>query len=197
MHYFIPLAYDRIDPTKGTGKGTAARCIVLLKKALDVVQKEGIHSKCIFVATAGFSKENPGKPTREVQVSLTQDIMRFIQTSWSGRKIGRPIAWGTYQEVLTALEIICDEETYRVKNQVLTPEPTDHKWPDVHISTNLGHMPRVRLCCFFFRRRLQATHIRRAKFHFVVAPHSFTLKEWGQETIKFFIYLYRFVFKKW
>lgn len=181
MHYFIPLAYDRIDPIKGTGKGTIERCKALLAEVLRIQTQQ--QTGAIFISTAGYTKESPNKPTPEVQVALAEQIADQVK-GFQVEHVVHPIAWGTYAEITTAFEEI-------------VKYTRDHNvWGvDIYISTNPGHIPRAKMCCWFLRRKLLRWY--NVKFHFIPAHHSFTPKEWGQETIKFFVYLYRFLFKKW
>jgi len=186
VHYFIPLAYDRIDSVKGTGKGTMARCDALVKEARKVVERTFTHHSCVFISTAGYTKASPDKPTPEIPWSLAEQMMKHISGSGFCKRVARPVAWGTYQELALALDTLL--ERYRDSD----------KWSfDIYISTNAGHMPRVKMCCWFLKRQRSALLDYNPQFHFISASHSFTPKEWVQETIKLFLYLYRFLFKKW
>jgi len=177
-HYFIPLGYDRILDEGGLG--TIARCDALIEEA----RKIGNEYLCRFVATAGYTKESPTKPTEEVKESLAEQIGQHIRKAGFRRLIIRPCVWGTRDELAVALSEVSQIVTQNWDNT-----------PVIYISTNPGHMPRVRLCCYFLKREFDWN--KKIRFIFVPANHSFTRKEWGQETIKLLIYLCRFLFNKW
>ncbi len=155
--------------------GSKARCDALLA----VIQKNRLEH-CHFVFTAGYSKESPKVPTKVGEISMCWEMAIYIESQEAGVGLGLwriSTAWGTYEETLHAINFIGLDSFI---------PPPDEVW----VSTNLGHMPRVWLCWFFLKPKGW-------KVHFVVANHSFTLKEYFQETAKFLGYLYRFVFKKW
>lgn len=163
--------------------GSKARCDALLVEMWMILRKDdhSLTTDFKFVLTAGYTKESPGKPTEKVPQSLAAQIEQYIrsQNFHPGFIFVRDKAWGTLEETLGAISLISD---------IAAVNWTTH--PQIYVSTNLGHMPRVWLCWFFLKPKGW-------KVHFVLAKHSFTPKEWVQETVKFFVYLYRFVFKKW
>jgi len=197
LYYLVPLAYDR--SLDHAGKGTIARCQALGNYARDLCNLSvTTEDEFVFIATAGFTKESPLEPTQEHHESLAFQIGNYARSK-SFRAIAKPLAWGTYQELFEALGLICNEHSLILASHPVQILGVNHIGPPkICISTNLGHMPRVRLVCFFLRHgKMKWTHLRYAEFQFITARHSFTPKEWAQETIKFFIYLYRFLFKKW
>jgi hypothetical protein len=136
-----------------------------------------------FVLAGGFSKESPDEPTAEAPESLADQMEQYLdsQNIFFGVSKAEP-AWGTYEETLAA--IIAAETYKRDSVQML----------EVVLCTNLGHMPRVRLCWLFSVPK----ELKGIKVRFVTATkQSYTQKEWFQEFGKFFVYFYRFVFKKW
>ncbi len=180
-HLFAPLAYDRMphgQPRQDTPinrLGSKVRIDVLLKKLVMVLGTPKDH---LFVFVAGFSKKSPDTPTTDAPISLAEEMDRYanyqtpaLESFWDAQ------SWGTHDEIHSIIE---------EGKGVGTGE--DH---DVYIATNLGHMPRVMLTWFFLEKP------KSWRAHFVIAKHSFSPKEWAQETIKFFTYLYRFTFKKW
>ncbi|MES2213760.1 MAG: hypothetical protein V4473_02915 [Patescibacteria group bacterium] len=179
--FFVPYAYDRIS--EKTGHGTKARCDALL----DVVRSLDIKEPN-FILTAGYSKESPAKPVEEAPESLAYQMCNYIYKqsigfhqqiliSWS------PTAWGTLEETRQA--------AIRIAAMFSFGEDEIH----VYISTNKGHMPRVRLCWKYIKRNLRID--KKLRLHFVEAHHSFSIKEWVQETIKFLQYQHNFKSGKW
>lgn len=188
MHYFVPLAYDRIDPEKDSGKGTIARCLALTTLARDLCDlRIATERECVFISSAGYTADSPAQPTPDVPRSLAEQIESYLDSRGFSQVIAWPRAWGTYKEIRTALRLIQIEHARRALQGQ----------PKIYISTNSGHMPRVRVCCYFLQKEMAATYMRQARFHFVVANHSFNKKERLQETGKFFLYLYRFLFRRW
>lgn len=180
-HIFAPLAYDRMpygQPRQNVPinrLGSKARIDVLLKKMFVVLDTQEDH---LFVFVAGFSKNSPDTPTTDTPVSLAEEMDRYanyqtpaLESFWGAQ------SWGTHDEIYSV-----------IATGKLVDTGEDH---DVYIATNLGHMPRVMLTWFFLEKPESW------RIHFVPAKHSFSPKEWVQETVKFFTYLYRFVFKKW
>ena len=182
MIFLVPYAYDRMPdgkPRKGVALkrlGSRARIDALLVSLIKIF-KVGEMRTYWFVLTAGYSKESVNSPTSKVHRSIAEEMgMYIISQNGDGLAIiPNELAWGTYQETARAIS------TIRTKALV-----GNH----VFVSTNLGHMPRVWLCWLFLKPSSW-------EVHFVLADHSFTKKEWLQETVKFFIYLYRFLFRKW
>lgn len=168
FHVFFPYAYDRIQD--GSGKGSMARCDALLK-LLKTIRPDD-H---VFVLTAGFTKVSPNKPAPGVPVSLAEQMHRYLRSKDSEALTDRyPVAWGTLDETKEAIYIIEQNARAKSADKVV-----------VWVSTNLGHMPRVRLCWLLLKPETWDVK-------FVTAKHSFIPKEWVQETIKFFQYVYLF-----
>lgn len=180
-HLFAPLAYDRMPngqprqdvPPKHLG--SKARIDALLHKMVVVL---GTPQNHLFMFVAGFSKKSPDKPTTDAPVSLSEEMDRYanyqtpaLKSFWDAQ------SWGTHDEIRSI-----------IATGKLVDTGEDH---DVYIATNLGHMPRVMLCWFLLGKPLSW------RVHFVLAKHSFSPKEWAQETVKFFVYLHRFAFRKW
>lgn len=180
-HLFAPLAYDRMphgQPRQGVPVkylGSMHRIHALLDKIAEMPDTPEDH---LFVFVAGFSKKSPHEPTAEAHVSLADEMCQYI-TYW------RPVihsfwdsqSWGTHDELQSV-----------IATGKLVDDGEDH---DVYIATNLGHTPRVMLTWFFLEKP------KSWRVHFVLAKHSFSPKEWVQETAKFFTYLYRFALRKW
>lgn len=182
MHYLIPLAYDRIQ--NGGGYGSKKRCDVLITKAKDVLKLTDNKETVQFLSFAGYSKENKKGPNRES--TLSAQMLTYIRENIKGviyyyGDSDNP-AWGTYEEILHTLKLIA-------------PYSGSFKKLVICFSTNLGHLLRVRMCIWFLRRKLRIHPDCQIKV--LVANHSFTPKEYFQETAKFFGYLYKFIFSKW
>lgn len=159
--------------------GSKARCDALLRIKNELDYADGDFGYCTWILVAGFSKESPTKATSPAQTSLAEDMCSYL--SGGGRLYHfDPVSWGTY------------EETRAMIQEIRSRTPCGFTDDDeVYVSTNLGHMPRVRLCWFFLKPKGW-------KVSFVTAKHSFTFwPEWFQEIAKFFTYFYRFLFKKW
>lgn len=173
MVFLIPYAYDRLPDGKprigvpARRLGSKSRCDALLLKT---------DPYYIFVLTAGFSKKSHDQPTETEKEALCEQMEKYLRSRGSLFFISKPRTWGTYGETLESIMIMSPFSATR---------PIE-----ICVSTNLGHMPRVWLCWFFLKPKGW-------KVRFVIARHSFTPKEWWQETFKFFVYLYRFIFEKW
>lgn len=184
MIFLVPYAYDRMPggkPRKGVPLnrlGSKARCDALAKIAENIDQY-----KSYWVLTAGYSKKSPTQSSSLNKESLADQMYWYIKSLGFREISSWPRSWGTHKETTETVKIII--------NMALPPPHLRLNPPvDVYISTNLGHMPRVWLCWFFLKPKGW-------KVHFVPANHSFTLKEYFQETAKFFVYLYHFLSKKW
>ncbi len=161
------VPYAYDRPKAGQVGGSTARCDAIIK----AVDQMGIpRSECLFILSAGFSKKSVSRPIDDISVSIANQMAEYVESRGCRSRVVR-LTWGTYGETLSATNNI----------------PTNQH---VIISTNLGHMPRVLLCWWF----LAPEH--RDK-EFVLADHHFTLREYAQETIKFFTYLYRFTLGRW
>lgn len=182
----MALAYDRMPGGKPRANVSPKR--LGTKKRIDALirLKQGKNwfwdlsqTVTCFVFTAGFSKESPTKPTEQVPQSLAEQMRLYTQSMVQGRTDVQisSTAWGTYAEIRDLIRMC--RGFYPGENHT------------IFISTNLGHMPRT-LLCWFFLEKPASWRVRP-----VLADHSFTPKEWVQETAKFFTYLYRFSFKKW
>ena len=189
MFYFVPLAYDRIQ--NGQGKGSKARCEALIWKMClmeEELYTDGkIITNCWFGSLAGYTKESPGRPTIKVPVALCDQMKEYtIKLGYprTGVFFSDPQAWGTYEEIRYALQKIIAEQRYNYQTS-----------NDVYFSTNFGHSFRVCICIWFLKRELGMDNSL-FRFHVLLANHSFSKKEYFQETAKFFQYLYRFVFDK-
>ena len=180
MIFLVPYAYDRMPggkPREGVlanRLGSKARCDALFR----VVRKRNDLWSVIFILTAGYSKES-ARSTEKIPESIAEQMCIYVKEQGFSTHLSPKFSWGTFEETRNAISVISSFALESVKE------------PCVYVSTNLGHMPRVWLCWFFLRRH------KTWEVHFVLADHSFTPKEWLQETAKFFQYLYRFVFKKW
>jgi hypothetical protein len=176
MYYFVPYAYDRITARQTSG-GSIARCNALLKTKNEL----GIDMEVsTFVLTAGFSKESPLTPTVSASEAICHQMADYLASQGFPKKdiFHVPAGWGTYWETRAAVDHIrwseCGDQHKRV-----------------YVSTNGGHMPRVRICWYFLAPKGWSVK-------FVSADHSFgDEKECLGEVIKFFVYLYKFVLKKW
>lgn len=180
MHYLIPLAYDRIQ--NGGGHGSKTRCDVLIKKAEEILVATNHKETVQFMSFAGYSKENKNGPN--VESTLSAQMLNYVRT-----KIKDVIyygdydspAWGTYEEVYFALKVISPHSRYFKKLVIC-------------FSTNLGHSLRVWMCIWFLRIKLGIHPDCQIKV--LIANHSFTPKEYFQETAKFFGYLYKFLVRE-
>jgi len=182
LHYLIPLAYDRIQD--GGGHGSKKRCDVLIKTAVKVLEATKHQETIQFLSFAGYSKENKKGPNRES--TLSAQMLNYVRDEirdviYYYGDCHNP-AWGTYEEVLNTLKLIAPDS--RVFRKLV-----------VCFSTNLGHSPRVWMCIWFLRKKLKIHPDCQIKV--LIADHSFTFKEYFQETIKFFSYLYKFLFNRW
>ena len=167
MIFCVPYAYDR--PKQGQVGGTIVRCNTLISE-MDL--RGGDCWDCRFILSAGFTKESVNHPTKQVGQAMAVQMADYINSVRNYKcHTTQKYTWGTYAETKEAASWLCYG---------------DH----IFVSTNLGHMPRVMLCWWFLKPRW-------CKVTFIPANHSFTRKEYWQETIKFFTYLYRFLLKKW
>lgn len=170
---------DGIPPNR---LGSKARCDKLIAM---VSETESLRPGYIFILTAGFTKESPASPTQKVWESLSGQMERYLLSQGVQPKkiFAQERSWGTHEETVEAIKLITK-----------MAEPPQHlrfnPHIDIYVSTNLGHIPRVWLCWYFLKPK-------KWKVHFVRANHSFTPKEYFQETAKFFGYLYKFLFNKW
>jgi len=191
--FFVPYAYDRMpygEARRGIPAdrlGSKARCDALLAEYKNSGLKKCISS---FVLTAGFTKDSPDEPTETVTESLASQMERYVRLHGHYHPlIPRRLVWGTYEETAAAIGAISEiVRTWELGHEDVRSDPDDQV--HVFVSTNPGHMPRVKLCWRFLKPRGWCVH-------FVPANHTFTKKEWGQETVKFFQYLYRFLFRRW
>lgn len=186
--FLVPYAYDRMpqgQPRVGVPAkrlGTKARCDALLEK-VDALWKADLRisgRKFCFILTAGFCKESPNSPKEGAEESLSMQMAKYLCENSPLQVRAYSLAWGTYQETLLSRNLI--------KNIVRSRGAPNAK---IYISTNLGHLPRVWLCWRFLKPSGWEVRFVRAKHSFKVWPEYF------QETFKFFLYLYRFLLKKW
>jgi hypothetical protein len=185
--FLVPYDYDRMPdgkPRKGIPPkrlGGKARCDALIEKAYSLLKEdeESFSTDFCFVLVSRFSKDQK-KPSADLPQSIAEQMAVYVEEKSPCFVTKQyPTAWGTCEETAISIQVI----------PFILGQDWPHK-PVVYVSTNPGHMPRVWLCWFFLKPKGW-------KVHFVLANHSFTPKEWFQETAKFFQYLYRFVFKKW
>lgn len=159
--------------------GSKARCDALLAE-LQRMDDLWTYFRSRFVLTAGYTKDSPGEPTVGAEESIAQQMRYYLLSrDWTLSCVMQGRVWGTFEETKEAIRLIAYS--------------ADTNWASdvkIYVSTNLGHLPRVWLCWLFLKPEGW-------KVHFVTAKHSFTLKEYFQETGKFFIYLYRFLFRRW
>jgi len=158
--------------------GTKTRCDALIQKlkTIEIEPNESFE----FLLTAGYKKDEKEEPKDKPELRIANQMAIYI------RKINIKLrvftshirAWGTFEETREAINEI---------KEMIGP---DYGRVEIYISTNLGHLSRVWLCWFFLKPHGW-------KVHFVRANHSFTPKEWVQEAIKFFVYFYHFLLKKW
>jgi hypothetical protein len=160
MYYFVPLGYNWIVP--GKPGGTEARCDALLKYCAEDYLPSEI---CSFVLTA----DRPLGSNHQPMADEMADYIRQKSEN-SFYPIPRPMGWGTLAEIENAIKVIRED---RNGGRIA-----------VIISTNHGHMPRVRL----YWRVLAP---KEWKVTFIPANHSFTKTEWFQETAKVVRDLYR------
>jgi hypothetical protein len=178
--FLAPYGYDRMfdgKPMAGVPTerlGSQARIDALIKKRDRGALIADFESSC-WVLVAGFSKDSPCQPTENTRTSLAEDMRKYLTSLGYQLFLGGPKCWGTYEETREIIQEIRRVYDYEA---------------EIFVSTNLGHMPRVRLCWFFLKPK-------NWEVNFVEANHSFTPKECFHETAKFFVYLYRFLFKKW
>lgn len=179
MHFFVPLAYDRIQ--NGQGQGSIARCNVLIEKAREIAKEVGTMS-ITFFSQAGYTKETPGRPSEKIREPLCDQMRNYVigEIPWVCFYT-TPQAWGTYEELRYTLQTAKSWNRNQKENSFYT-------------STNLGHSVRVWLCLFFLRSEFGMW--RGWKMRVLIANHSFSKKEWFQETAKFFGYLYKFIFNR-
>jgi hypothetical protein len=187
--YFVPYAYDRMPsgnprdgvPPERLGSRARIECLVDILNRIKGGLGEPERSDFRFILTAGYSKCSPNSPSGGVTECLAEQMAEYLFkhhqliVSTPG-----PLVWGTYAETRQAIVLISRSAAFRyLESEVI-----------VFVSTNSAHMPRVRLCWYFLKPRGW-------QVKFVTANHAFTRKEWLQETVKFFNYLYRFIFNKW
>ena len=172
MNFCIPYAYGRMGDKRW--EGTKARCDALIA----VSEQLGINrKKTKFVLTAGFTKKFPTSPSTEAGESIAVEMNCYILGRIKASTMVAGVTWGTYGETLTSINLI--------KEVIQTEEH-----PTVYVSTNFGHMLRVRLCWLFLKPKGW-------EVKFVTANHSSTLKEYLQEPVKFLGYFFLFVSKRW
>lgn len=178
----MPLAYDRNVLNLTKESGTRKRCDVLFNLAERIAARTFEKHSITFFSQAGFTKETPGKPNDKVKIPLCDQMRDYIVRQRPSFIFHTtPQAWGTYEELRYTMQ---QAKSYGQKE----------KQNYFYTSTNLGHSLRVWLCIFFLRNELGMWN--GWKFRVLLADHSFTKKEWAQETVKLFVYLYRLIFKK-
>ena len=158
--YFIPLGYNWI--VTGKPRGTEARCDALLGY---------IREKCLFPERCRFLL-TASSPTGSDRRSMAAEMADYIRQQSEGfvSPASQPMGWGTIAEIRYSIELIKKE-----LNEKGIDEKTERVC--VHISTNTGHMFRVQLYWW-------ALAPKEWRVIFVPANHSFTMKEWFQETAK-------------
>ncbi len=178
MYYLVPLAYDHME--NGGGNGSRERCNAVLR-----IIQSCLPAKCWVGSFAGYSLYNLAGP--KGSKPLCQQMINYIEFYSGGVGVffADPQAWGTYEEIRYALQRIDADQKFRGESE-----------NKIIFSTNYGHGFRIRMILFFLTRELKMDD-GRFTFSIIHAHHSFTPKEWVQETIKFGVYLYKFVFKKW
>jgi hypothetical protein len=135
---------------------------------LDLSEEDSV----VFILTGGYTKESPDIPTVSVRQSLASQMRKYLLEKAPYLEIDSdPVAWGTLIETKEAICIMRQHVQSKFADRVV-----------VHVSTNLGHLPRVLLCWFALRPK-------HWKIRWDLANHSFTPKEWGQETLKFLKYI--------
>ncbi len=182
MAFFVAYAYDWLpDGKPRTGVpwhqlGTMHRLNVLISIYNKRKNKEPIiHDR--FVLTAGRPHESSAD--QETMGAQMEKYLRSERVHPTSLGI-RGEVWGTYAETLAAIERI---ESISERHWIHHPE--------VYVCTNLGHMPRVWLCWFFLASWKWCVHYK------VAWEQSFTPQEWLQETGKFVVYFFKFLFRRW
>jgi uncharacterized SAM-binding protein YcdF (DUF218 family) len=102
---------------------TKARCDAAFKYATNGF---GLDGNYLFVLTAGFTPDNPTKPTSDAPVSLAQEMHDYlIECGVPSDKIfAEPLTWGTTGESRAAKNAI---EKYGITNLVVVSD-YDHLW---------------------------------------------------------------------
>lgn len=189
--FFFPYAYDQVPggvPREGVPSkqlGSKARCDALIELVLKVEKlfKKLAYSteKIRFITAGGYTKKSPLEPTEEVKSPLSVDLGMYIMSKTKGKfNVFMPVlGWGTYAETKGVIDYVNHPES-GLRNEAVK----------FIVSTNWCHMHRVKLCWRFLKPK-------EWQVAFVEADQSFTFKEHCQETVKFFVYFYRFLFKKW
>lgn len=157
MYYFIPLGYNWIVP--GQPSGTEARCDRLLR----LRRSESLRAEwCHFILTAG---KPPGSNRT---VTMAEEMADYISytSKMAINPTPAPLGWGTLAEIQGSI--------LRIKS-IASLYP--HVQPQVYICTNLGHMFRVKMYWGTLAPK-------EWKVIIVPANHSFTTKEWFQESAK-------------
>lgn len=146
----------------GKRGGTEARCNALI----EYVAELNAWSCCQFILTAD-------RPPGSTHTPMANEMAEYIKMMSGGRiyPIPQPLGWGTIAEIKHSIAYI----QKIVGNQESV---------EVFISTNLGHIPRVTLYWIVLRPKGW-------KAVFIPANHSFTMKEWFQETAKVIRDIYR------
>lgn len=163
LYIFIPLGYDWIEEGV-SGTGTKARCDVMLEYR----EKNFIPpSRCHFILTADRPHGSTHKP-------MAEEMAEYISSKSKGVfcPTPQPQGWGTVSEIRNSISLIetIDKEDSPIR---------------VHISTNPGHMLRVKMYWWVLAPPKDWEVV------FIKANHSFSKKEWLQETAKVLRDVYR------
>lgn len=162
FYFFVPLGYNWVTADKPSG--TEARCDALI----EYWKKYSISEKfCQFILTAD-------RPEGSTHTPMAVEMAEYISTRTNHVlcPIPHPQGWGTISEIERSVKLI--------REQTRTAGP----FVRVHISTNPGHMLRV----WLYWKVLAP---KEWEVIFVPAQHSFSKKEWFQETAKVLRDLYR------
>ncbi len=142
------------------------------------------YEPSLVICTAGYSRKSPRKPVKERQVSLSDQLQRYIKENekwWNERLIAKPLTWSTRNEIRLGIKLAIREGFDREDEDVI-----------LVVASNFSHLVRIWLYLRLYAP--QAWNIKMVRAH-----HKFTLFSHFLEMPKFLRdlrYLCRIVWRR-
>ena len=178
----ISLAFGDIYRGAGTGH---------LKQPLDAAVARfkavtaGItcDDNSLIVCTAGYSKKHPTVPQPERQVSLAEQLGRYVgeyETRWTSRLVAKPLCWSTRNEVRVGIKY-AQRMAFASKNEEAI----------VAIASNFTHLIRIWLYAILYTPKNWKIKMIWARHRFSLWAHLFEPPKIARDVIYIMRVLWR------
>ena len=170
----ICLALGHIYQNKGKGErkrpvdGAVARFEAVTDYA-DELYKANKKVKPFLICTAGYTWENPRRPEHEGDLSLAEQLDRYVVDhagKWKQFLHTEPLCWGTRNEIREAIALAERQGFARPGDEVI-----------LLIASNWAHIPRVSIYANLYLPKGW-------KLKLLVAHHRFSVLDYLKEVVK-------------